>query len=626
MQVPGLRLLPPPGDAAELWSSCPVAWTAKLSPDGRWLAWSWAGLDVTADVYVAPTDASAPPRRLTARAEHTLIRSWAPDSRSLVVAENIGGDERDQLFSLRLDRPNQLEPLTEPSPRGFLYGGQLSADGRFLIYSANLDFETGEAMEGSWVYRHDLSSGARIPLLKRRRGEHVGPQLNRRGTVVLCHRHDRHPAGSQAWLVDVEGRAAREVLNLGDDRKVVATWHGDGERILFLAETPTHERVGLFDPRDGSLRWLVDDPRRFIEAVLPSDDGKAVMLIEIEKARLRASLLDLGTGRETPVRAASGSLMPIASLPGGDWVGYHYSATQPSDLVRFTPRADGPARLISLSRVWERTPLTRADFTPAEDFRWRSSDGLPIQGWLYRARKPVRGTIVWIHGGPTFHSEDEVNTAIQYLVGQGFNVLDPNYRGSTGNGVPFREAIKQDGWGGREQDDIRTGVEALISVGIAEPGRIGVCGVSYGGYSCWCAITSWPGELVAAAAPICGMTDLSADYEATELPHGRLYSEEMMGGAPQEAAELYRQRSPIHHVDKIRAGLLIVHGLRDPNVTPVNTELARAALDAAGIGYELLTFDDEGHGIWKRDNRRRLFERLAQFFADAFTDKSFAAS
>jgi dipeptidyl aminopeptidase/acylaminoacyl peptidase len=230
----------------------------------------------------------------------------------------------------------------------------------------------------------------------------------------------------------------------------------------------------------------------------------------------------------------------------------------------------------------------------------------------------VAGTIVWIHGGPTWHSEDEVNTLVQYLVGQGFNVLDPNYRGSTGNGVAFREAIKEDGWGGREQHDIRTGIQALIAAGIAEPGRIGVCGVSYGGYSSWCAITAWPRELVAAAAPICGMTDLSADYEATELPHGRLYSEEMMGGAPHEVEELYRQRSPIHFVANIGGKLLIVHGLRDPNVTPVNTELACAALDAAGIPYELLTFDNEGHGIWKRDNRRVLFERLAQFFAAAF--------
>jgi dipeptidyl aminopeptidase/acylaminoacyl peptidase len=618
MQVRDVSLLAPPGEPAERWAGCPVPWNAKVSPDGSWVAWAWAGLDVAADVYVVPTDGTVPPRRLTATPEHTIVRSWAPDSRSLIIAENIGGDERDQLFRLHLDRPNLLEPLTEKSPNCFIYGGQLDPSGRWLIYSANLDADSGEEIQGSWIYRHDLASGTRTPILKRRRGEHIGPQLNRAGTLVLCHRHDRHPAGSQAWLIGVDGGNPREILNLGDDRKVVATWHADGRHILFLAEEPTHQRVGLLDPDSGSLRWLVDDPQRFVEGALPADDGRSVMLIEVEKARLRASLLDLASGEETPVRAASGSLIPIAGLPGGDWIGYHYGSTQPADLVRFTPREDGPARPASLSRVWERTPVPRTAFAPAEDFRWISTDGLPIQGWLYRARRPVAGTVVWIHGGPTWHSEDEVNTLVQYMVGQGFNVLDPNYRGSTGNGVAFREAIKEDGWGGREQDDIRTGIQALIAAGIAEPGRIGVCGVSYGGYSSWCAITAWPRELVAAAAPICGMTDLSADYEATELPHGRLYSEEMMGGAPHEEAELYRQRSPIHFVANISGKLLIVHGLRDPNVTPVNTELACAALDAAGIPYELLTFDNEGHGIWKRDNRRLLFGRLAQFFAAAF--------
>lgn len=618
MNAPDITLLAPPGDVAELWTCCPVPWSAKVSPDERWVAWAWAGLDGAADVYVAPTDGSAAPRRLTATPEHTLVRSWAPDNRSLVVAQNVGGDERDQLFQLFVDRPNELVPLTEFSPDYFIYGGQLHPNGRWLVYSANFDVDKGEEIPGSWVYRHDVTTGERRPLLKRQRGEHYGPQLNRAGTLVLCHRHDRDPAGSQAWLVDIEGQAPREILNVGDDRKVVAIWHADGRRILFLSETPRHERVGLYDPDDGSLRWLVDDPDRFIEAVLPSQDGNAIMLIEIRAGRVYAALLDLHSGEETPIRAPSGTLMPSHALPGGDWVGFHYSATQPTDIVRFTPRVDGTLTLVSLSRVWERTPLPRSAFTPAEDLRWTSTDGLEIQGWLYRARSPARGTIVWIHGGPTYHSEDEVNTAIQYLVGQGFNVLDPNYRGSTGNGVSFREAIKEDGWGGREQDDIRTGIEAMIEAGIAEPGRIGVCGVSYGGYSSWCAITRWPRELVAAAAPICGMTDLAADYEATELPHGRLYSEEMMGGAPQEAEELYRQRSPIHRVTGITGQLLIVHGLRDPNVTPVNTELACAALDAAGVGYELLTFDDEGHGVWKRRNRQVLFERLARFFTEAF--------
>lgn len=104
---------------------------------------------------------------------------------------------------------------------------------------------------------------------------------------------------------------------------------------------------------------------------------------------------------------------------------------------------------------------------------------------------------------------------LQYFVPEGFNVLAVNYRGSTGFGLPFREAIKGDGWGRREQADIAAGAEALIDAGLAEPGRVGVTGTAYGGYSSWFSITHYPPEIMAAAAPICGMTDLVVDYETT---------------------------------------------------------------------------------------------------------------
>jgi dipeptidyl aminopeptidase/acylaminoacyl peptidase len=209
--------------------------------------------------------------------------------------------------------------------------------------------------------------------------------------------------------------------------------------------------------------------------------------------------------------------------------------------------------------------------------------------------------------------EDRLSAEIQYLVAQGFHVLAPNYRGSTGFSLAFQEAIKEDGWGGREQDDIRTGVEALIAAGIAAGGNVGITGTSYGGYSSWCAITRWPPELLAAAAPVCGMTDLVVDYQTTR-PDLRPYSEEMLGGSPDQVPQRYRDRSPINFVRNIRGRLLIVQGLRDPNVTPENVRAVEAALQDAGVAYELLVFADEGHGIARSENQRTLYRRLAAFF------------
>jgi dipeptidyl aminopeptidase/acylaminoacyl peptidase len=335
--------------------------------------------------------------------------------------------------------------------------------------------------------------------------------------------------------------------------------------------------------------------------------------VEACQARKRVCLLDVETGEETALPPVSGNLVPLAPVGAGGWVGEYYSAQQPADLVRFALEGAGPDAVVSLSRVWERTPLSPYDLVPAQEFRWRSVDGLEIQGWLYAARGASRGTVVYVHGGPTSHSEDRVNALIQYLASQGFHVLDPNYRGSTGFGYAFREAIKVDGWGGREQEDIRTGIEALFRAGIAQPGTVGITGTSYGGYSAWWAISHWPPQVVAAAAPICGMTDLVIDYETTR-PDLRALSEEMMGGSPQQAPERYRERSPIHSVGDVQGRLLIVQGLRDPNVTPENVRAVCAALDQNGIAYELLAFVDEGHGIARPANHRVLFPRLAEFF------------
>jgi dipeptidyl aminopeptidase/acylaminoacyl peptidase len=589
----------------------------KLSRDGRWAAWTWYRTGPAADVYAAPTDGASPPVRLTETPHDTVVVAWTPDSRSLLVSQDRDGDERAQLFRVDLDQPGLMHPLTEPTPNFYLAGGQLHPNGHWLIYGANLDISSGQEVEPTWLYRHDLKTGERLPLARPRRGCYYEPQLNTPGTHILYQRNDPHPAGLQVWLVDIDGREDLEIVNVGADKKAHAFWLPDGQRALVLAETDTHQRVGVWELASGALRWLVDDPERNIESAYVPFGSQQAVLIESEQARVRALLLDLSTGEEMALPAVPGALIPLAPVGDGDWVGRYYSSQQPEDLVRISLKRVHPDHFVSLTRIWERTSLSPEDLVPASDFRWRSVDGLEIQGWLYQARGKAKGTIVYVHGGPTWHSEDWVNAQIQFLVSEGFNVLDPNYRGSTGFSLAYRESIKEDGWGGREQEDIRTGIEALVAAGIAERGKVGITGTSYGGYSSWWAITHFPPDVVAASAPICGMTDLVVDWETTR-PDLRPYSEEMMGGSPEEVPERYHERSPLYSVRDIRGSLLIVQGLTDPNVTPENVRVVQAALQEAGVEYQLLAFEDEGHGIHRPKNHRVLYPRLAEFFAQAF--------
>jgi dipeptidyl aminopeptidase/acylaminoacyl peptidase len=601
-----------PGRHLEALLSVPTLHAPVGSPDGRWVAWSWSRLGPAADVFAAPTDGSAAPVRLTETADDTLVVSWTQDSRAVVVEQDRDGDERVQLLRVSLEEPGVMQPLTEASPGYYIQGGQIHPNGRWLVYGANLDAESWEEIEETWIYRHDLAKGERKVLARPEKGNYHAPQLNAPGDLVLYHRNDLDPAGLQVWLVDIEGRDDREILNFGPQVKAYGSWFPDGRRVLFVVEAERHRRLGVWE--DGSVRWLLDDPRRNIEYAFVPPNGGPVVVVEVERARTRATLLDPESLAETRLPSVPGSLIPLSPADGGRWTGLHYSARHPVDLVRFDPTGTGEAPA-SLTGLWERAALDPEYLVPAEEFMWNSVDGLEVQGWLYRGRGA--GTVVLIHGGPTSCAEDRFNAQIQYLVSQGFNVLTPNYRGSTGFGLRFQESIKEEGWGGREQEDIRCGIEALIEAGVAQPGRVGVTGTSYGGYSAWWAITHFEPDLVAAAAPVCGMTELVVDYYATR-PDLRPYSEEMMGGTPEEVPQRYHERSPINFVGNIRGRLLIVQGLKDPNVTPDNVHAVTKVLDELDIPYELLTFEDEGHGIARPQNLKVLYPRLANFFETAF--------
>ena len=595
--------------------SIPALFGAVVSPDGGWVAWSWARLGPAADVFAAPTDGSQAPLRLTQTAEgDTEVVSWTPDETSVLVSQDTDGDERVRLFRVGLAEPGRMEPLTAANPNYYIRGGQLHPNGRWLVYAANLDSETGEEIEADRLYRHDLETGERKILAAPGKGSIPQPELNRQGTHVLYSRNDLDPAGQQVWLVDIDGNEDREFLNFGPTVKVSASWLHDGRKVLFVVEAEPYRKVGVRSMDDEFVRWLVDDPDRSIEYAFAPPNGGPAVVVGAEQARIRASLLDVDGGAETPLEHTNGNLIPLTPANDGCWICTFYDARHPVDLVRY---GGGYAEPSSLTGLPEKVPLGTQRLAAAEDFRWHSVDGLEIQGWLYKATDEGLGTVVLIHGGPTSRAEDRFNAQIQFFVSRGFDVLAPNYRGSTGFGLPFQESIKEDGWGGREQEDIRRGIEALMEAGIAKPGRVGVTGTSYGGYSAWWAITHFEPEMVAAAAPICGMTDLVVDYNATR-PDLRPYSEEMLGGSPEDVPDIYRKRSPIEFVSNIRGELLIVQGLKDPNVTPDNVHTVIEALHRENIPFELLTFENEGHGIARPENLQILYPRLADFFQKAF--------
>jgi dipeptidyl aminopeptidase/acylaminoacyl peptidase len=371
---------------------------------------------VNADVFLVPCDGSRPPVALTHTPEFTWLVSWLVDSSGVIVEEDHDGDEYTRLFRIDLDRPGEMRPLTEDCPPYFIRGGNLSSDGAALFYGANYDFKTGQVLEPTWIYRHDLVTGERKPIACPGKPAYTGVSLNLSGTHLLYSRKDRHPAGQQFYLVDVEGREDREILNFGDEAKVSARWFPDGENILVVSESTgngvqEHQSLGVYHWPTEDLRWLIDDPDRSIEEAWVSPDG-VVVVDEIREASHSTSFVSPVDWIERSYPISPGNLLPLGRAADGAWIALYYSSTSPVELVRFTFEPDDPGTrndsksaqtFTSLTRVWDHTELRPDQLAQAESLHWRSVDGQEIQGWLYRASPNPKRSIIYVHGGPTYH-------------------------------------------------------------------------------------------------------------------------------------------------------------------------------------------------------------------------------
>lgn len=592
---------------AALWSSVPQPEPPMVSGDGLHAFWPLAGPAQNTEIWTAPTDGGRPARQVTRDSpDHMSLRGVDHNGTRLILATSRDACEHDRLILCDV-ATGTLAPLTPEQESHYLYGGAFAPDDETIAFLADHDLLTGQPSPGAILWTLHLPSARLTPLLRTADPFDIGPLWSPDGTRLLLHRARLAPGGVQLWTVTRDGQA-EEVLNLGPAARIHAVWRDD-HTLALVADGPENDRLGLLDLPTRSLRWLAHSPGLNPQTLVPAADGTLAVIAHADH-QITPHLLSGDTltplANPTPRR----SLLPHAALPGGGWLCETYDASAPHAL--HVLHADGTS-----TPLWAPPPHPALAFARPQSIHWTAPDGLTIQGWLHLPDGPSRGLVVHVHGGPTWHSEDWVHPKVAHLRQAGFTVLDPNYRGSTGRGAAFREAIKQDGWGGREQADIRAGIEHLIATGQATPGRIAVTGNSYGGFSSWFAITRAP-DLVTAAIPMCGMYRLDIDYDATEMPHGRAYSEEMMGGPPDAQPEKYRNASPGQFVDQIRGHILIVHGLADSNVGPENTHAAIRDLTARGIPHEVMLFHDEGHGIARRDNLARYLDAAERFLTRAF--------
>ena len=545
------------------------------------------------------------------RAARWPIR-WDADGEAVLFHKDEGGDEQNDIRSLSLD--GDLTTVVETDGQAVL--NDVSDDGRFVLYGSDegeqmnlyrLDRETGES-ERLTEYARPVRRGSFSP-----DGERISYVTNE--TESLENR--------DAYVMAADGSEKRR-LDLGEEGSQTAAvdWHPAGDRLLVADDTEDFTRAGVYDLESDDVSWLGDgsgeeSPQAF------GPDGESAFVVRDDDAAKQLVRYDVATGDAERLALPDG----IASLAGGE----HFLADGRAVVSQNTPTTRSTLLAYDLA-TGETETLIEPDygdidpeaFVDAEYVTYESSDGLEIGALLYDARdRPAGGDdettpgVVMVHGGPHAQSTQGFDLYAQFLVSEGYTVLQPNYRGSTGRGREFQQAILHD-WGGGEQEDVAAGGRWLGDRQWVDADRLGVFGGSYGGYSVYCQLTMHP-ETWAAGVAWIGITDLNLLYEES-MPHFQAMLEQQLGDR-EANADLWTDRSPIAHVENMRAPVFVVHGVNDPRCPISQARTFRDALLDMGWeqgpdgDFEYEELSDEGHGSSDAEQKVRAFGLIDDFLA-----------
>ncbi len=252
-----------------------------------------------------------------------------------------------------------------------------------------------------------------------------------------------------------------------------------------------------------------------------------------------------------------------------------------------------------------------------EPFTLKARDGLKMYGQITipnDVEEKNLPLVLYPHGGPYGVSDRwGWDRRAQVLASRGYLVMQLNFRGSGGYGKDFQDAGHQE-WGAKMQDDITDATHWAINNGLADPDRICIHGASYGGYASMNAVVKEP-DLYKCSIPDAGVYEMAHQWDKADSFKGykgserkKWYMNLSIGGY-----DNVEERSPVYHVDKLKAKLLIVHGGADVRVPISNAEILEEKLQEAGKPYKTLYKDKEGHGFTQVENRIEFYKTMLDF-------------
>jgi dipeptidyl aminopeptidase/acylaminoacyl peptidase len=579
------------------------------SPDGQQIAFV-SNLSGRNNLWLVPSSGGWP-MQLTISDQRQAQPVWSPDGSWIAFISDNDGDEQWDIF-LVSPKTGDVVNLTV-SAESAEEEPAWSPDGRQIAYitkpKTGSSFEI-ELMDVATRHVRHLTQNTAKELSNYR------PIFSPDGKFVVYTQSHATGKDSNVFLLDLAtGKSANLTPHQGEHTFVADDVSPDGKTVLITSDAQNgYDNVGLLEIATKKIDWLTDEHWQISGGTFSPDSKKLTWTANVDGntniylydiAGKRAAVLPLKLG----VNTLGGNPLPFRR-DGAKLLYYHNGPEAPSDVWVYDI-ASRQSQQVTHSLM---AGLSSADMVepylvhyPSRDGKWTISALAYVPNNIERDGKYP--AIVYIHGGPAVQTVNSFNRFIQYIVNQGYVVIAPNYRGSTGYGKQFTDANRGDAGGG-ELRDVLDAAAWIAKSGFVDPKKRIVMGGSYGGYLSMMAVTQAP-DMWAAGVPIVPFVNWATEI-ANEDPLLREYDLATMGD-PVKNKALYEDRSPINFVDRIKAPLLLLAGGNDPRCPKEEAQQVADAVKKRGGKVQLKIYENEGHGFARVENQIDAYQRVSDF-------------
>jgi dipeptidyl aminopeptidase/acylaminoacyl peptidase len=598
------------------------------SPDGKTVAFI-SNLSGRNNLWLVPSE-DGWPLQLTVSNERQAQPTWSPDGKWIAYMSDYDGDENWDIFMVS-PKNGQVVNLTntreiaEESPAW-------SADGRYLAYmikpKTSSVFEIDVYDTVMREVRHMTAGTAKDRM-------NVEPLWSRDGKSIVYTQEQSKGTDSNIFVVDVASAQSTLLTPHDGERTYEANdVSPDGKSVLITSNAGDgYDNAGLLDIASKKIRWLTQDKweisgesfspdGKFLTYSANIDGNTDIYLYELASGKTQALPLPKGVnqvaGRPSPFSRDNSRLLYYhtgPTSPGDLWVYTLADAAVDFESKGRSTRARAPAphesnqlthSLVGGVRSEEMVEPALVHF-PSKDGKWTISAFVYVPFNL--PRNGEHPAIVYVHGGPTAQTMNTFNRFVQYMANQGYLVIAPNYRGSTGYGKEFQQANLFD-MGGGDLQDVLAAADWIKQTGYVDPKKLILMGGSYGGYMTMMGVTKAP-EVWAAGVPIVPFVNWFTEIQ-NEDPVLQQSDLATMGDLEKNKA-LYEDRSPINFADRIKAPLYLLAGGNDPRCPKTESQQVVDAIKKRGGVVEYKVYENEGHGFAKVENQIDAYRRVADF-------------